>query len=219
MTNRPDGIIIGAGIIGASIAFELCKRGYKTLNVDKLPGAGYGTTGDSCAIIRTNYSTLEGTALAYDAYFDWKNWANHLSLKDEKWLAKFLEVGFLVIEPRESLIERSLELHDKLNIPYNVWDWDDVRTKMPHFSDLSYFPPRQPDDPKFLQESTSRLSKNFVYFPTGGFVNDPTLAVQNPLNKLRALARPSMVCCMGTLIEKPNIKPVKGVDFYEPFAA
>ena len=44
MTQKYDAIIIGAGIIGACIAFELSKKGYKTLNVDKLDAAGYGST-------------------------------------------------------------------------------------------------------------------------------------------------------------------------------
>lgn len=57
MSTRYDTIIIGAGIIGACTAFELARRGWRTLNVDRLPAAGYGSTGSSCAIIRTHYST------------------------------------------------------------------------------------------------------------------------------------------------------------------
>jgi len=37
MNKKYDAIIIGAGVIGAAIAFELAKKGYKTLNVDRLP--------------------------------------------------------------------------------------------------------------------------------------------------------------------------------------
>jgi sarcosine oxidase subunit beta len=36
MTKQYDAIIIGAGVIGAPIAFELAKMGYKTLSVDGL---------------------------------------------------------------------------------------------------------------------------------------------------------------------------------------
>ena len=74
MTKHYDQIIIGAGITGVSIAFELSKKGYKTLVVDKLPAAGLGSTSSTCAIIRTHYSTLEGTAVAYESSFYWKNW-------------------------------------------------------------------------------------------------------------------------------------------------
>ena len=52
MNRTTDVIIIGAGIIGCATAFELAKKGYHTLNIDKLPAAGYGSTSNSCALIR-----------------------------------------------------------------------------------------------------------------------------------------------------------------------
>lgn len=73
MPKKYDAIIIGAGISGAAIAHELSKKGFKTLNIDKLAAAGHGSTGNTCAIIRTHYSTLEGTALATTAIFTGKN--------------------------------------------------------------------------------------------------------------------------------------------------
>ena len=42
-----DAVIIGAGVIGCAIAYELSKRGLRTLNVDRLPAAGYGSTSAS----------------------------------------------------------------------------------------------------------------------------------------------------------------------------
>ena len=74
MSEHFDAIIIGAGIIGAATAYEMAKQGWKTLNVDKLPAAGYGSTSNSCAIIRTYYSTLDGCALALEGYHYWKQW-------------------------------------------------------------------------------------------------------------------------------------------------
>ena len=50
MTKTYDAIIIGAGVIGACTAFEMAKKGWKTLSIDKLPEAGYGSTSGSCAI-------------------------------------------------------------------------------------------------------------------------------------------------------------------------
>ena len=60
MGEKVDAIIIGAGVIGAATAFELCKRGYTTLNIDKLPSARYGLMSNSCAIVRAHYSSLDG---------------------------------------------------------------------------------------------------------------------------------------------------------------
>jgi len=87
--KKYDAIIIGAGIIGAAIAFELAKKGYKTLNIDKLPAAGYGSTSNSCAIVRAHYSTYEGVAFAYEGFFYWQNWAKYLEVEDEAGLAEY----------------------------------------------------------------------------------------------------------------------------------
>ena len=67
MGQQVDAVIIGAGVIGTATAFELGKRGYKTLNIDKLPSAGYGPTSNSCAIVRAHYSSFDGVAMAYRA--------------------------------------------------------------------------------------------------------------------------------------------------------
>ena len=54
MNRTADVVIVGAGVIGSATAFELAKRGYKTLNIDKLPASGYGSTSNSCAIVRAH---------------------------------------------------------------------------------------------------------------------------------------------------------------------
>ena len=42
MSKKYDAIVIGAGIIGACVGFELAKRGKRVLNVDKLAASGMG---------------------------------------------------------------------------------------------------------------------------------------------------------------------------------
>jgi len=68
MSQKVDAIIIGAGVIGTATAFELAKRGYKTLNIDALPSAGYGPTSNSCAIVRAHYSSFDGVAMAFEGF-------------------------------------------------------------------------------------------------------------------------------------------------------
>ena len=102
MSETYDAIVIGAGVIGAAIGLELARSGRRVLNVDRLPAAGYGSTGNSCAIIRVHYSTLDGTALAYDSYFDWKGWADYLGAPDERGLAEFRDCGCLVMKTEQN---------------------------------------------------------------------------------------------------------------------
>lgn len=68
VNKKYDAIIIGAGVIGTPIAYELSKMGYKTLTLDKQPDAGEGSTAGSCAIVRAHYSTEDGVALAYEGF-------------------------------------------------------------------------------------------------------------------------------------------------------
>ena len=89
-----DAIIIGAGFIGGCTAYELSKRGWKTLSIDKLPEAGYGSTSGSCAIIRTYYSAFETCAVAYE---DWQDWQDYIGAEDEQGLIKCHNTGCLVI--------------------------------------------------------------------------------------------------------------------------
>lgn len=174
-----DAMIIGAGISGAAIALELAKKGIKTLNLEKLSDSGLGSTSNTCAIIRTHYSTLEGTAIAYDSYFYWKDWAGYVGDADEKGLAVFHDIGLVVVKPKNFDLDRYLKLHDALDIPYEIWDPAKLLERMPHFVDDSFYPPKRPEDPTFTDPPTDKINPNVVYFPRGGYVNDATLSVHN----------------------------------------
>ena len=179
MTERYDAIIIGAGIIGACTAYELAKRGWKTLNVDKLPAAGYGSTGSSCAIIRTHYSTLDGSALAYESFFDWDDWANYLGAPDERGLAKFHKTGCLVMRTAANGYLKSVcAQQDALGIPWEDWGPDAIKAKLPFYDLHAFGPPKRPDDPAFGEpHGDDRLGA--VFFPCAGYISDPQLAAHN----------------------------------------
>jgi sarcosine oxidase, subunit beta len=179
MTQKLDAIIIGAGITGASIAYELSKKGYKSLNIDKLPAAGHGSTSNTCAIIRTHYSTLEGTAIAYDSYFYWKNWKNYLKVEDEMGLAKFREVGMVILTNRDHENRKYTKLNDRLGIPYELWDREKLLQRMPHFVADSFHPPKRPEDPSFDNPSNGDIHPESLYYPQNGYINDPILSVHN----------------------------------------
>ena len=53
--SKTDVVIIGAGVVGASIALELQRSGRKVLDVDKGESVGGGSTSASSALIRFNY--------------------------------------------------------------------------------------------------------------------------------------------------------------------
>jgi sarcosine oxidase subunit beta len=179
MTDTYDAIIIGAGVIGAATAYEMAKQGRRTLSIDKLPAAGYGSTSNSCAIIRVHYSTLDGTAFAYEGYFDWKNWADYLATPDESGHAKFVECGCLVMRTEHNdHLSRHCALCDELDIPYEIWDGPAISKRLPVYDLARHFPPKRLHDEGF-GEATGGSVESAVFFPTAGYVSDPQLATRN----------------------------------------
>jgi len=179
MAQTYDAVIIGAGIIGAAIAFELSKRGHRTLNVDMLPAAGYGSTSSSCAIIRVHYSTLDGTALAYDGYFDWVGWQDYLDCRDESGTAVFHETGCLVMKTAGNGELKNVLTHiETLGIPFEHWDRAQIQERLPHYDLRLFSPPKRMSDAGFGEPTGGELSGG-VFFPTAGYISDPQLATHN----------------------------------------
>ena len=179
MTKNYDAIIIGAGIIGAAIGYELSKKGRRTLNVEMLPAAGYGSTSNSCAIIRLYYSTLEGSAMAYDGYYYWREWADYLEAPKEEQLAQFIECGTLVMKTKlNDGLRKQLVFMDALNIPYEHRSNDQILENYPFYDLTSFAPAKSLDDPKFGEPTGGQLD-GAIFFPNGGYISDPQFSTRN----------------------------------------
>ncbi len=179
MGRTADAIIIGAGVIGAATAFELAKLGWKTLSVDRNSMAGHGSTAGSCAIIRMHYSTLDGTAFAWEGYHYWRDWAGYLGARDPNGLAEFRETGCLVMQTAQNgRLARHIENSRILGIPFEEWDAARIRARLPVYDLRRFHPARRLDDPTFGEPTGGELD-GAVLWPNGGYVNDPALSAQN----------------------------------------
>ncbi|MDH3524834.1 MAG: FAD-binding oxidoreductase [Acidobacteriota bacterium] len=179
MSERYDAIIIGAGIIGCCTGFELAKRGYRTLNVDKLHGAGYGSTAASCAIVRFHYSTPDGVAMARESYFHWLDWARYLGVPDDAGTARYVNTGCLVFKTdRNRQLREVMASLDELRVAYEELDADGVRALVPGLDTRSFGPPVGRDDARFGAPTGDAVS-GAVYLPESGFVSDPQLSCHN----------------------------------------
>ena len=179
MKKNYDAIIIGAGVIGTAVAFELSKKGFKTLNIDRNPSSGYGSTSASCAIIRVHYSTFEGCALAYEGYHYWKKWEEYLEYKDESGLAKFIECGCMIYQTHENdYLKNIIARANELKIPFEKWDPELIKSKLPIVDTRQFGPVKLPSDKEFGINSSKHL-KGAIFFPTAGYINDPQLSAHN----------------------------------------
>ena len=204
MDGKYDAVIIGAGVIGACTAFELAKKGWKTLSIDKLPEAGYGSTSASCAIIRTYYSALETCALAYEGWHYWKNWQDYIGVTDERGMIKYHNTGCLVIKtPRNKNLEAVCAMMDKIGCPYEHVAASDIPQRLPGADIRSFAPAKRINDEDF-GEATGESVAGAVFFPNGGYVSDPKLSAHNAQCAAQAKGAIFRFNCEVTGILKSN---------------
>ena len=179
MDQQYDAIVIGAGVIGASVGFHMAKAGRRTLNVDKRSAAGFGSSSSSCAIVRFHYSTLAGCAMARESYFHWLDWGRCLGVPDEKGLAKYVNTGCLVVKnERNGGLARVMACLDQLGIPFEELTARQVVARFPWLDADAYGPPVTLDDDRFGEPAGGQID-GAVYLPESGYVDDPTLACHN----------------------------------------
>jgi len=174
-----DAVVIGAGVIGSSIALELARAGRHVIVVDKGPGAGTGSTSASSACVRFHYSTWEGVVVAWEAKHGWERWADHLGAVDPTGLARYVRTGVLVLDFPGFHAERVLELYRKVGIAVEALSPRQVRERFPALDTGRYFPPKAPDDEAFWADASGEVGGWWT--PEGGFVTDPQLAAHNLL--------------------------------------
>lgn len=186
MQKKYDAVIIGAGVIGCGVAFEMTKRGYKTLNVDKLGDAGMGSTSGSCAIIRFHYSTIEGVAMAREGYYYWLDWSKYLEKRDPDGLATYRNTGALVIKtPVNKNLARVKTALDEFGVGYLEVEPEDIHRYLPHVNLASYFPQKWIDDPDFGQPTADTIP-GALWVPESGYISDPKLSTHNMMVAARA---------------------------------
>jgi sarcosine oxidase subunit beta len=95
--NSWDVIVIGAGVIGTSVAYNLVALGAKRILVLERDQIGSGTTAQSSGILRTHYSVLENMALAQQSWAIFENFAEHL--QDDEASAGLVRCGYLIASP------------------------------------------------------------------------------------------------------------------------
>lgn len=177
MARTADVVVVGAGVIGSSIALELAKSGRRVLVLDKAGGAGHGSTSASSAIIRFTYSTLDAVALAWESKFCWESWAEHLGFRDPVGLAAFRRTGMIHLDVPVMPRERTLRLLAAASVPYEEFDADELVRRFPQLDNGRHWPNKPVTDDAFWAASTTTLGG--FYTPDAGFVDDPSLAAQN----------------------------------------
>jgi sarcosine oxidase subunit beta len=135
MSQNFDAIIIGAGVMGTSIAFHLTEKGLKPLILERRQ-VGFGATGSSSGLVRMHYDLEVESRLAWASFQYFRNWRERVGGE-----CGFTRTGFLHIEPEKhaSQLRGNVEMQKRLGIPTGIISGDDVKRLAPafHTEDIS----------------------------------------------------------------------------------
>ncbi len=92
-----DAIVIGAGVIGSSVAYHLARLGCTRVLVLDRTQIGAGTSSQSSGILRTHYSVIENVRLAQASWRVFNDFAAYLG--DEDASAGMVKCGYLIASP------------------------------------------------------------------------------------------------------------------------
>lgn len=175
-----DLAIIGAGVVGCSIAYALSKRGISTLNIDALPAAGYGSTSASSAIVRPMYSHVVSAAVAHEARSCWLKWREFVNAEIEEPVAEYRETGGLVLVKGGELehSEKMLNAMAEVGVTFEVVGAAKLGALFPGISLSSYGPARPMTDDGFGLPTEGKISHG-ILVKECGYVSDPQLAARN----------------------------------------
>jgi glycine/D-amino acid oxidase-like deaminating enzyme len=180
-------VVIGAGVIGSSIALQLKRLGHDVTVVDRNSSAGMGSTSASSAVVRFNYSTFDAVALSWESYFLWKEFkelidgtngysSNSLSNSQDHY-AHLEDRGYVMLDVPVLSNDKTMALFDRAGIPYEIWDSTTLKARMVGIDAGRYWPNKPVKSDEFFNEATEELGA--IFSKHGGYVSDPLLAAQN----------------------------------------
>lgn len=179
MSNETaDAVVIGAGVIGCSVAHSLARHGWSVMVVDRNGAPGQGSTSASSAIIRFNYSTFAGVATSWESHYSWDEWEDFLGGPDDDGrVARYLRTGGLSLDAPAHDPGKVLALFDQVGVPYEALTAEDIRQRFEWLDPACYYPPKPVTSEEFWDDPHGEIGG--YYCPDSGFVDDPSFAAHN----------------------------------------
>ncbi|MDE3102199.1 MAG: FAD-binding oxidoreductase [Chloroflexota bacterium] len=133
MSDRSaDVVIVGGGVIGASVAYHLATRGVRSVLVVERDVLGAGSTSKNAGGIRYQFSSEINVHLSQRSIPRFERFADEFGID-----IQFHQVGYLILITEGRLVpafERSLGLWRRLGVPARRVDRSEIRSIFPELA-------------------------------------------------------------------------------------
>jgi len=131
LPKTADIVILGAGVMGASIAFHLARRKAGKIVVLDKDHVGSGASGRSSALIRMHYTFPPEVQLALTSLHMFQNWQQVVGQPGD-----FRKTGFVrLVHPQETEgLKLNLEMQRKLGVKVELLDQRQLRALEPDWN-------------------------------------------------------------------------------------
>lgn len=206
--NKYDVVVIGAGVIGSSVAFQLAKLGAKNVLVLDRGTIGAGTTSQSSGILRTHYSVKENVELALKSWEVFNDFPAYLG--DEEASCGLVKCGYMIVASEGDKLEplrASLDQQKAQGVPLELLDAKAAHELLPiaRFDDaalIGYEPEAGFADAYLVATSFARAARR------GGVTIRENVSVNKILfegNRVVGVSTTAGDFAAGTVISTQNI--------------
>ncbi|MEX3639881.1 NAD(P)/FAD-dependent oxidoreductase [Paraburkholderia sp. BR14320] len=127
-----DFVVIGAGVIGASVAHHLAAAGANSVLVLERGTIGAGTTSQSSGLLRTHYSVRQNVELARSSWSAFNHFAEYVG--DDEASCGLVKCGYLICAPEGDKLEplrASLAAQQEMGIEVQLMNRAEARERLP----------------------------------------------------------------------------------------
>lgn len=128
MSDTADVIVVGAGVQGTSLAFQLARRGARVLVIERETVAA-GATGRSSGFVRMHYDLRSDAELAWASFPYFRDWSELVGAGD----CGFVRTGFVQLVPGDlaDRLRANVAMHQGIGIETQVVGPDELARIVP----------------------------------------------------------------------------------------
>ncbi len=198
--ERAEVVIVGGGVLGASIAWHLASKGVRDVLVLERDRLGSGSTSRNAGGVRLQFSSEINVRLSQRSLPRWEHFADEMGVDPA-----FRQVGYLFLvtnDSEASAFDRSLELWSRLGVPARRISAAEARELFPELKvdDVRFatFCPKDGhlDPTALLNGYVARARDKGVRFREGA----PVTAIDRDGGRVSGVRTPAGAVACGTVV-------------------